>query len=173
MSSFTTFHQITMAKAGPVEAPSRAPLAREVRPYSAADPWFAPLLYHDHCYKWWAVEVRFDQPLSASTVRWLQREACDPWRTGIAGADGIVWDQWWNKWPSKHDDEWLLALLRRIGGPGCVRAAPFGRDCSGDWSCPAALDEPHRCELGVNWSAAPTFRYEDWRGVDFRRVNGV
>lgn len=161
-----TFHQIAQLHEAPERSPPRAPLAAALRPRPSRVPFEGP------CRKWWAVEARFDRPLTRREVRVLER-AYGSWASPLYGAffgaDGMVWNQWWNKWPSASEDGAnLLAAMQRVGVPGVVRAAPFGRDCPGGEACPIwhYHDPPSRfCRVGANHSGSPVFRDADWIAV--------
>lgn len=162
------FHDLAQLQAPVPPQPPRAPLAATVTRRAADGPIFTQPR-HGRWAKWWAVEVRFDRPLTRREADVFVR-VFDPWRTGAFGVDGAVWDQWWNSYPGEHDGQMLLDAMRCVDVPGVLRAAPFGRDCPGGWSCYRADDDGHRCRLGDAISGDPIFTNDDWIGVDVRRV---
>lgn len=161
MTGAYTFHGIVQLREAParVDAP---PLASAV---DARAPTRLP--FEGDYLKWWAVEARFDRALTRREARRLET-AYGPWLSpayGHIGRDGMVWGQWWNKWPSAHHDgAELVRVMQRTGVPGVVRAAPFGRDCVGGWSC-AGLGGDERCDLGRAWSCSPVLTRADWIAV--------
>lgn len=168
MNGFTRLHDVALLRAPPLavtrpprsaEVVRRAPPTRIFAQPSDARPW-----------KWWAVEVRFDRPLTRGEARAFGGVFA-AWDDGGAGEDGASWDQWWNKYPGEYDDGMLLDAMRRAGVPGCVRAVPFGRDCPGGIGCPLAFGaDRHRCRVGDVFALHPTFTDADWIGVDASRV---
>lgn len=172
MNGFVTFHELTLLRCAP---PILRPPPWGQLPRYAHDPnvhIFDTRRLGPYEGKWWAVEIRFRRALSSRQVRRLTRSLCTD-NGGNIGADGVVIPQWFNSWPGADDDAYLLAVLRRIGVPAAVRAAPFGRDCPGGLACPVVLDaadEDHRCHVGDCYSGPPVFTAEDWIGVDFARA---
>jgi hypothetical protein len=121
---------------------------------------------HGVYYKWWTVELRFSRPLTRRQYRGLDTLSA-PWRSGIVGRDGGYWSRWWNSYPDKADSDLIIRTAARTGIPAKVRAAPLGRDCPGDQSCPCAdPEEPnHRCMLGSTYSPSPVFVPSDWINI--------
>lgn len=161
MTGFVTFHQLAQAQFEPPGAPPRPPASADVRRRAPE-----ARLFEGPPAKWWAVEVRFDRPLARRHVGVLVRQygAYDPGYVNI-GVDGMVWSQWYGKWPGPGDHEEIARLVERLGVPSVARAAPFGRDCPGGFACPLAGEEEHRCEVGTAYSGAPSFRQEDWIAI--------
>ena len=125
--------------------------------------------------KWWSVELRFTRSLTTRETRTLA-EAFNGWGRGgddFVGTDGGVWGQWWNSFPGMDDEIWLRDVLKKIGVPAKVRAAPYGRDCPGEGCLAAESDEPnHRCPLGQSIAGDPVFTEADWIVIDPGAVAG-
>lgn len=171
--SFTLLHDALVV---PPEGPTRAPLSRDIE--RRAGPLFPQPFAtpndtgragrHGRWAKWWTVEIRFDRPLTRAEVRQITR-SFEGYRNGDAGVDGAFWRQWWNSYPGTDDEGYVRAAMRRVGVPGCMRAAPYGRDCAGAPTC-AAVDYPGcpvaTCEIGRPESCDPVFTDADWIAVD-------
>lgn len=115
----------------------------------------------------WVVEVRFARRLSkrerrrieralAGVLRWYREEV-------IVGIDGIVCEQWPVKWPGIEHGKATVTALRLARVPFRIRAAPFGRDCSG-----CLPDDPlYRCAAASNvFDCDPQWRPDDWVAFD-------
>ncbi len=110
--------------------------------------------------KWWAVQLRFDRPLSTRQLRLLTDLNGNG---GHVDRDGADWDQWDHDWAEPDDDSEteLLELLKRIDVPCRRRAAPTG------WQCPcyqACSFEKDKCEPGrgcdPDWSDVPWIPFD-------------
>ncbi len=82
-------------------------------------------------FKWWAVEVRFARPLTRRQVRRLEKRLqyflLDG---GSVGQDGLLIEQWSNKWPwTSQDGRWLLDALQGLP-PARLRVCPIGYGCT-------------------------------------------
>ena len=124
------------------------------------------MFYGQH--KWWVVEARFARPLTKREVRRIVGQLPLPIEDGdrIVGRDGLVTDQWPDKWPTAADGAVVLGALRSAGVPFKWRAAPYGRDC--DTACAYADEQGGNghCERGSNATACPpSWTDADWQGV--------
>lgn len=111
--------------------------------------------------KWWRVEVQFASTPTPGRRRAVERrfEAAFGWWSPpvLVGIDGIIFEQWPEKWPTADLDAQTLAYaLTAAGVDYRVRAAPFG----------------HRCELcenrfprGDSFACDPVFTDGDWEPV--------
>lgn len=113
--------------------------------------------------KHWAVELRFDRPLTQREQRYIRGMLYGVAENEV-GRDGAKITHWPNKWPDEHDDALIRTVVRRIGAPARVRAAPFGRDCLVG-RCEASTGAA-RCSIGDVAACDPVFFDLDWQTID-------
>lgn len=112
--------------------------------------------------KWWAVEVRWDRPLSVRELRRAEL-SCPTFFRGsdaLIGVDGFLWDKF-DTYPGSEHEGYLREMIRRVQVGARVRAAWWGRDCPGPHTCQFGPGR-HRVDCEHGEGNSPVFTDADW-----------
>lgn len=115
--------------------------------------------------KWWVVEIKFERPLKRKEVRVLRRLQTEG--TGSIGVDGVIFDQYPEKFPGEYATNQIRTVLSKIKAEAKIRLAPFGRDCPGSNRCSCCPEGREECDLGNSLSCQPILTDSDWKKVSF------